>query len=71
MNSGELNGLALRPEMLAGLNADGTTGGNESSLSGTYRADALVNMATRHGCAEGGCRSALQRVCAALADSTH
>ena len=42
MNSGELNGLALRPEMLAGLNADGTTGGNESSLSGTYRADAMV-----------------------------
>ena len=42
VNSGELNGLALRPEMLAGLNADGTTGGNESSLSGTYRADAMV-----------------------------
>ena len=42
MNAGELNGLALRPEMLAGLDADGTTGGNESSLSGTYRADALV-----------------------------
>ena len=42
MNSGELNRLALRPEMLAGLNADGTTGGNESSLSGTYRADAMV-----------------------------
>ena len=41
-NAGELNGLALRPEMLAGPNADGTTGGNESSLSGTYRADAMV-----------------------------
>ena len=43
MNSVESNGLAaVRPEMLAGPNADGTTGGNESSLSGTYRADAMV-----------------------------
>ena len=42
INSGELNGLALHPEMLAGFNADEKRRGNEFSLSGSYRADALV-----------------------------
>ena len=42
INSGELNGLALRPEMRVGSNADGKGQGDEFSLSGSYRADALV-----------------------------
>ena len=42
MNAGQLNGFALPPEILAGRNADATTGGTESSRSGTYRADAMV-----------------------------
>ncbi|WP_415355810.1 helix-hairpin-helix domain-containing protein [Halioglobus sp. Uisw_031] len=41
-NSGELNGLARRPEMPVGSNVDGRRPGNTLSLSGSYRADALV-----------------------------
>jgi type II secretory pathway component PulK len=46
ISPGELNGLARRREMLAGSNAggqrDGRGQGNALSLSGAYRADALV-----------------------------
>ena len=42
MEPGEMNELALRSEMLSRSNADAARQDNESSLSGSYRADALV-----------------------------